>query len=153
MSHTTTLRTIKINNTTALKESVEYLQSQGIQCELLEDTKPRMYYQNQHGKCDFVLRLKDSEYDIGFDKQTDGSYAPVFDSWAGHIAKQVGIPTSCKVPQSAEEKQVAAVSRLLDCYAVHAAKQELMEDNGYYTYEISYDEQDGSYTLEASESY
>lgn len=147
------MKTIQIRNTAALRESIEFLKTQGINCELLENAKPRMYYDNQHSKCDYVLSLKDSAYDIGFDKQADGSYVPVFDSWNNYIQKEVGLPTSCKIPVTSEEKQAAAVSRLLDCYAIHAAKAELQAEDPYkYQYEIAYDATDGSYTLEASES-
>jgi hypothetical protein len=153
MSHTTTLKGIKIQNTEALKESVQFLQQQGVKCELLENATPRMYYNNQHGKCDFVLKLADSPYDVGFDKQADGSYVPVYDSWGGHIQKAIGSPTSCPVPKTAEEKAATTVARLLDCYSIHAAKSELQNSGEYYQYEVSYDTTDGSYTLEASELY
>lgn len=153
MSHTTVLKTIKITNTEALKESVAFLKSQGVDCELLENAKPRMYYNNQHGQCDFVLKLASSVYDIGFDKQEDGSYAVVYDSWGGHIQNQVGMPTTCPIPVTKEEKAAGTVSRLLDCYAIHAAKAELQDSGTYYSFEVAYDEKDGSYTLEASEGY
>jgi hypothetical protein len=111
-----------------------------------------MYYGNQHGVCDYVLRLTNSPYDIGFDKQADGSYAPVFDSWAGHIQKEVGNPSSCKVPTTEEGRQAAAVASLLNAYGIHAAKREL-EGQGYYGYEITVDKVDNSYTLEMSTGY
>jgi hypothetical protein len=111
-----------------------------------------MYYGNQHGKCDYVLKLKNAPYDVGFDKQKDGSYAPVFDSWNGHIQKEIGNPTTCAVPKNEEERQVAAVASLLNAYGVMAAKREL-ETSGYYGYEINVDNKDNSYTLEMTQGY
>jgi hypothetical protein len=146
MSHTTTLKTVKIQDIAALQEAVEFLKVRGLEAELLQDVQPRMYYGNQYGKCDYVLRLKNSPYDVGFAKQKDGSYSPVFDSWAGHLQKQIGNPSSCKVPTTAEEREAAAVSSLLNAYGVHAAKRQL-EQEGYYGYEINVDPTDNSYTL------
>lgn len=151
MSHTTVLKTIQIKSIEALEGAVAYLQSQGVNCELVKGTTPRMYYENQHTKCEYVLKLKDCVYDVGFEKQKDGSYAPVFDSYNRHIQKQIGQPLSCEIPKTAEEQQAAAVSRLLDCYAIHAAKAELESTGTYYSYEIGYNGSDGSYVLEAEE--
>jgi hypothetical protein len=153
MSHTTTLKTVAIKSAEALQAAVNYLKEQGVDCELLQDAKPRMYYANQHGKCDYVLKLNNSIYDVGFDKQEDGSYLPVFDSWGGHIQNQIGMPKSCSVPKTEEERAAATVSRLLDCYAIHEAKRVLQESGSYYEYEVGYDATDGSYTLEATETY
>lgn len=150
MSHTTTLKNVQINDIAALKEAVAFLKERGLEADLLENVVPRMYYGNQYGKCDYVLRLKNSPYDVGFAKQKDGAYAPVFDSWAGHLQKQIGNPTSCKVPTTAEEREVVAVASLLNAYGVHAAKNQLQEQ-GYYGYEIEVDATDNSYTLTASE--
>lgn len=153
MSHTTTLKTVSLNNVTALQEAVEFLKSQGVKCDLKQDIKPRMYYQDQYAKCDYVLQLHNSPYDVGFAKQKDGTYLPVFDSWNGHIQKEIGMPSTCPVPKTEEERAAAVVSRLLDCYAVHAAKTTLEESGTYYAYEVGYDKTDGSYTLEATETY
>ena len=149
MSHTTTLKSVAINDVTALQEAVEFLKERGLQAELLQNVVPRMYYANQYGKCDYVLRLTNSPYDIGFSKQKDGSYEPVFDSWAGHLQKQIGNPASCKVPTTAEEREAAAVASLLNAYGVHAAKRQL-ESEGYYGFDISVNAEDNSYTLEAT---
>lgn len=150
MSHTTTLKSVNINDIRALQEAVNFLKERGLQAELVENAVPRMYYGNQYGKCDYVLRLTNSPYDIGFAKQADGSYAPVFDSWAGHLQKQIGNPSSCKVPTSQEEREAAAVASLLNAYGVHAAKNQL-EAEGYYNFDISINPEDNSYILEAQQ--
>lgn len=49
-----------------------------------------MYYANQHPKpSELVLKLK-GRYDVGLDKQTDGTYALAFDVWGGDIHKELG---------------------------------------------------------------
>jgi len=122
MSHTTHLKSVAIKDISALRAAVRDLQSQGVKCSLLENTKPRMYYDNQHGKCDFVLKLDDSPYDVGFDKQSDGSYAPVFDEWGKHVGKQVGADVNvCPMPTTPEGRAQHQIGRLMQGYARHAA--------------------------------
>lgn len=150
MSHTTTLKGVKISDVAALQDAVNFLKERGLKAELIKDAVPRMYYANQYGKCDYVLRLTNSPYDIGFSKQADGSYAPVFDSWAGHLQKEIGNPTSCKLPTNADEKAAVAVASLLNAYGVHAAKREL-ETQGFYGFQISVNSEDNSYILEANQ--
>lgn len=149
MSHTTTLKSVSISDTVALQEAVDFLKARGLDAELVQNVKPRMYYDNQYGVCDYVLRLKNSPYDIGFSKQEDGTYAPVFDSWGQHLQKQIGNPSSCKIPTTAEEREAAAVASLLNAYGVHAAKRQL-ESEGYYNFDIAINPEDNSYTLEAT---
>lgn len=121
MSHTTTLKGVQINDLSALRSAVAELQQAGVRCELQERTKPRMYYGNQHGVCDYTLHLSDCPYDVGFDKQADGTYAPVFDEWANHVKGQIG--ATCPVPghETPEDRTLAHIGRFLQSYAKHAA--------------------------------
>lgn len=119
MSHTTKVGNVAITSLAALRAAVENLQQQGVNCELVENQKPRMYYDNQHGVCPLVLKLPESRYDIGFDLQQDGSYAPVFDEWGGHIAGQVG--ATKKIPGASSSVQ--AIGRLLQEYGIEAARE------------------------------
>lgn len=119
MSHTTTLKGVVIRDISALTSAVNDLRAKGVNCELVQKAKPRMYYQNQHGECDYVLRLKDGAYDVGFDKQSDGSYAPVFDEWSTHVSDQ--LRAACTVPSTKEEKAMWAIGQLMQGYAKHAA--------------------------------
>lgn len=119
MSHTTTIRGVKITDIAALRSAVAELQAQGVNCTLMENTKPRMYYANQHGVCPYVLRLDNSPYDVGFDQQEDGSYVPVFDEWAGKVRGQIG--ATCPLPNTEEGRAQHAIGRLMQGYAKHAA--------------------------------
>lgn len=118
MSHTTTLKSVVVRDTQALRSAVTKLQGQGIRCSLQENVVPRMYYQNQHTACAFVVKLDDCKYDVGFDKQTDGTYAPVFDEWAGHIGKVIGVDTPLGATE--ETKTEAAIGKLMQAYSEHA---------------------------------
>ncbi len=124
MSHTTTIKSVVIRDVAALKKTVLDLQSKGVKCSLVENAVPAMYYNNQVGKCEYVLRLDDAlyagkRYDIGFQKQADGTYATVFDDWGRAISGQVG--AACPMPNTPEGKAQHIIGQLLQGYAVNAA--------------------------------
>lgn len=122
MSHTTTLKAVVIRDVTALRMAVDELKSNGINCDLIENAKPRMYFNNQHSTCDYVLRLNDSKYDVGFDRQADGTYVPVFDEWQNIVAKQLGADVNvCPIPTSKEGKAQHQIGRFFQSYSKHAA--------------------------------
>jgi hypothetical protein len=106
MSHTTTLKT-SIKDVRAIRQAAKEC---GV--ELLENTQPRMYFANQHPeKSAFVLKLK-GRYDVGLDKQADGTYALAFDPWGGDIHKELG---------NTAKGANATVGKFLQSYAKHAA--------------------------------
>lgn len=132
MSHTTTVESAGISSVKALKATVKALQKQGIECELLENTKPRMYYddqlQRQMGRsseiCPYVLRLKDAAYDVAFieDEKDASRLMPVFDDWVPPGRKGVkdilGAQYEGKVEhwagrKSASEQQLHSIGKLL----------------------------------------
>ena len=100
MSHTTTVKTVPIASENALRSAVANLQAKGVNCELVANKRPRMYYRdqiNRHIKqkrpddfefhedveeCDFVLKLPDAYYDVGFlrDAKTN-ELVPLFDDY------------------------------------------------------------------------
>jgi hypothetical protein len=133
MSHTTKIKSVPIRDIAALRSAVKDLQKQGISCELVQDAKPRMYYQDQlqrHLKrgsenCDYVLKLNNARYDVGFIKEDDGTYTPVFDDWQKSVAGQIGNP----VPGAHEhwsgtrndtEQTLHSIGKLLQGYTTHA---------------------------------
>jgi hypothetical protein len=128
MSHTTAIKTVAITDIQALKQAVAKMKASGVNCELVEKQKPRMYYSNQHGVCDYVLKLPNCKYDVGFDKQEDGSYAPVFDEWAGEVKGQIG----CNCPtENSADKAATHIGALMQGYAVEAATNSAI-NQGYY---------------------
>jgi hypothetical protein len=119
MSHTTKLKAVEIKDVSALFAAVADLRASGVNCELVQNAKPRMYYNDQHGECAFVLKLPDTRYDVGFDRQADGSYAPVFDEWQGYVGSQIG--AACPMPNTQEGRAQHAIGKFLQNYAKHAA--------------------------------
>ena len=117
MSHTTSIKTVNIKDRAAVMKAAMEM---GTTIEVLNDTVPRMYYKDQHGKCALVLRAKDCPYDVGldFDAKT-GLFTPVFDAWRGHIARVFG----GQVPKesTAADLAVAPIGKFLQRYAINAA--------------------------------
>jgi hypothetical protein len=124
MSHTTTINSVVIRDADALRRAVAELQNKGVQCSLLENAKPRMYYSHQEGVCEFVVRLDNARYngknyDIGLKKQADGTYSAVFDEWGNAVAGEIG--ATCPMPNSPEGRAQWHIGQLLQGYAKFAA--------------------------------
>lgn len=148
MSHTTTLKAVQIRDLDALRAAVAELQASGVNCELVQDAVPGMYYGTQHSKCDYVLKFPEAtyggkRYDLGFDRQADGSYAMVFDDWQSTLRNQIG--AACPLPDTAEGKAQHAVGRFTQAYAKHAAMNAAMAQG--YMVEGTEIDQDGNVHL------
>lgn len=143
ISHTTTIGTVAITDIAALRAAVNDLKNSGVQCELAEKTKPRMYFNHQEVQCDYVLKLPMSKYDVGFQKQENGTYLPMTDLYGNHVAGQLG--ASCPMPQSQEGRAQHAVGKLMQGYARHAATNAARAKG--YTVERSFTDKDGNAQL------
>jgi hypothetical protein len=119
ISHTTTLKGVVIKDTNALTSAVNDLIAEGVNCSLVQNQKPRMYYSHQGKVCDYVLKLPKCNFDVGFDKQEDGSYAPMFDEHANYVGSQIG--ATCPMPDSQEGRAQRQLGRLLQHYQKHVA--------------------------------
>ena len=152
MSHTTTLKTIKIVDIEALEDAVSFLAKEGVRVSFHKNTRPRMYYERQQVMCDYVVKIAGCPYDVGFEKQADGSYAPIFDAWDGHIRQAIGAASGI-LGASVEEETMLNISRLVDLYGVHAARNQLSKDGYGYGAEIYRCAEDNSYVLEVGAAY
>jgi hypothetical protein len=152
MSHTTSLRTLKIVDIAALEEAVQYLNENGAKLEFLKNARPRMYYERQQELCDFVVKVHGSRYDVGFKKGEDGTYYPIFDAWQGDLRAQIGAPSNV-YGENVEEEQMLNISKLIDLYGIHAAKNQLETDGYSYGADIEYVREDDSYVLVVNGGY
>lgn len=122
MSHTTEIKSIVFTDIAALRAAVAELNTLGVKCSLLENTTPRAYYQNQQGlgKADFVLKLDDCPYDVGFykDEEVKG-YVARTDLFAGRVHAVLGAKA-----QGNEKPEQAALGKLYQMYGVHAATRQ-----------------------------
>jgi hypothetical protein len=139
MSHTTRLKAVVIRDVSALHTAVSKLKSMGVNCDLVQNAKPRMYYGNQHGECAHVLKLHDSQYDVGLEAQQDGSFVPVFDEWGGHVSRQIGAGKSCPMPNTTEGKAQHAIGKFFQSYA-EAAAINAATTQGYFVESTTTDE-------------
>lgn len=142
MSHTSTVKSIKIQSVTALRAAIAELATQGIRVSLVENDTPRAYFANQTGmgKADFVIKLADSPYDIGLYKAEDGSYEARTDFWAGAVERVLGAKA-----RSAETTEQARMGKLFQMYGIHAAT-EAARRKGHMVRRIP--KQDGTIALE-----
>jgi hypothetical protein len=90
-----------------------------------------------------VLKLPLSKYDVGFQKQANGTYLPITDLYGGHVAGQLG--AACPMPNSAEGRSQHAVGKLMQGYAKHAATNAARAKG--YTVERSYLDANGAVQL------
>lgn len=142
MSHTTTIDAVAITDVDALKAAIKELKDNGIRCDLLENKKPRAYSANQEGMAhpaDFVLHLHDSPYDVGLYKNEDNAYEARTDLWNNHVAKILGVPAG-----PGESKEQAALGKLFQTYAIHAATRKAVQQ-GYNVTRVT--KEDGSVQL------
>lgn len=141
MSHTTKINSVPIRSISALKQAALSLKAMGINCELVSNTKPRMYYDDQSSKLPYVLRLPDCRFDVGFEQQADGTYTPVMDLWNGHIGGVLGTGGDNNQEQIGKllreySKEVACEDAIENGYAVESC---ILGADGQYQIEILVD--------------
>lgn len=150
MSHTTKLKSIVIRDAAALVQAIADMRAEGINCSLDRNAVPNMYYNNQHGNCDYVLRLPNAlyngrNYDVGFDKQEDGTYVPVFDEWGQAVEKQIGAGDTCPMPTTPEGKAQHKIGRFMQHYAKNAAMNAAAQQG--YAVESVQQDAEGNYQV------
>lgn len=119
MSHTTTIKSVAIRDANAIRKAVEELKEKGINIKLREDSVPRMYYATQGTKCDFVLNLPDSMFDVGLKLQKDGTYSIEYDEWNNQVGNVIG--AACRLPSNPGDRSLYQLGQFLQSYAKNAA--------------------------------
>lgn len=122
MSHTTSIKAVKIQSISALRSAVQELNDRhGIKCTLVENAKPRAYFTEQAGMgvAPFVLQLTDCKYDIGFYADPKGGFEARTDFWSGHVEKVLGVE-AC----STTGKEQAKLGKMFQAYGIHAAMEQ-----------------------------
>ncbi len=117
MSHTTTLRSVAIRDASAIRAAASALKAKGINCDLIENASPRMYGSHQTMQCEYVLKLNDGTYDVGFKLQKDGTYSPVFDEYQRHVGGQIGANVDvCPMPKTQDGKAQHQIGQFMQAY-------------------------------------
>lgn len=120
MSHTTSIKAIKIQSITALQSAIEELKQSGLAISMVAGATPRAYFSNQQGmgKADYVIQLGSCPYDVGLYKTDDG-YEARTDFWMGHVEKVLGA-----TPRNKDNAEQAKMGRLFQMYGVHATMEQ-----------------------------
>lgn len=122
MSHVTTLKGVTIKSEKALKKAAAKLKKQGVNCELVTNQKPRVHGYDAAPQCDYVLKLKDGAYDVGFKKNKAGEFEPVFDTYQNHVGKQIG--ATCPLPNTPGGKQQHQMGKFMQAYQEEVAREQ-----------------------------
>ena len=128
MSHWFTMETSLISET-AIKKAAN---SMGFQ---VRHNQKCRGYNGQIKECDLVMKLP-GEYDLGFQKQADGSFTVVADFWSDHISKYLADP---QVLAKANEMYPAIAKeqghQVAEAYLADAKMSRFMREFGYYLVE------------------
>jgi hypothetical protein len=129
ISHTSSIKSIKITSITALRSAIAELNTEGIQCSLVEGGTPRAYFTNQAGmgKADFVIALPTCRFDVGLYKGEDNTYEARTDWFGGSVEGLLGAPAS-----TPEAREQAKLGKLLQRYGL-CASQEVAKKKGLMT--------------------
>jgi len=142
MSHTSEISSIVFTDIVALQAAVHDLQAAGVRCSLEKEGTPRAYFSNQQGMgpADYVLRLQDARFDVGFYYDAaKKAYVARTDLWAGHVASVLGAKA-----KPGENQEQAALGKLYQAYGVQAATRQAVKQ-GYTVRKIVRD--DGTIAL------
>lgn len=144
MSHTTSIKAIKIQSIAALRAAVTELATSGVRCSLVENATPRAYFSDQQGmgQADFVIKLDAAQYDVGLYKQPDNTYEARTDFYGGSVESCIG-----GAAKSEEHREQAKMGKLFQMYGVHAAMEQARK-KGLNVRRIN--QQDGTVKLELS---
>ncbi len=118
MSHTTELKTVAIRDESAIQTAVAKLKAAGINIALVQHERPRMYFRDQVEECEYVLKLEDGKYDVGLKLQENGTYAPIFDEYQGHVGGQIGADANvCPIAGlTAEQRAQHQIGQFVQAY-------------------------------------
>lgn len=142
MSHVTRLRGVKFNDVDAMRKAVKRLNDKGIKCDLVENQKPRVHGMDSSPVCPYVLKLSGA-YDVGFEKATDGSFTPVFDTYQNHVGNQIG--ATCPMPNTTEGRMQHQMGQFAQLYAEEAAVNQALSQG--YMVESTSTDADGNVNL------
>lgn len=96
MSHSTAIKTVTVKSLTALRKAIIQLNKEGVECSLLTNATPRLYYPNQSLNAagdtvaPYVLHLAKCNYDVALVGNTKTGYSPITDFHAGYVGAVLG---------------------------------------------------------------
>lgn len=145
MSHTTRIKSVEIKSPAAVRSAVEFLKSQGLTIQLLENATPRMYFANQFKNntgldvAEYVIQVNNEKNkarpcDIAIFRNKEGAYEIAYDSWGHYISDILGI-------KSAKTTEGETMGKFLQEYVKQATIEQAMLQ-GYAVSNVWYDEEE-----------
>lgn len=119
MSFVTKINSVVVTDIAALRAAVDKLKAQGVNINLVENTKPRVHGWDQAPVCEYVVQLPNTNYDVGFKYDaTTKAYEPVLDTYRNEVGSQLA--PSCRVDSTVPEAH-RQIGKLAQYYAEAAA--------------------------------
>lgn len=123
MSHKTTIKEVQVTDVNVLRAAVQRMnEKMGVKCELRENAKMRSYYEDK-STYPLVLSLQEGKYDVGFEKNENGAFNPVYDSFNGYVKRILG----------ADNEDLAKLKQAYSCEMARKNALQYVQRNPGYT--------------------
>lgn len=132
MSHTTTIKSVKVTDIPALERAVEHLnRTEGLGLRIRHHASCTLWFEQR--PCRVVIDVPGVSrgLNVGFEGSEATGLTPVMDTHGGWIAKKLGAGAS--IAQTAEERNLAAIGKLMHAYAVETVRSVARNTNAMIT--------------------
>lgn len=122
MSHTTTIKTVKVTNVNAMERAVAQLnQKHGLNLKFQRGGSVQLWYEAK--PCAFTVTIPGVRkgLNVGFQGTEAEGYTPLFDAHGGWIAEHIG--GGKKLAKTDDERNLANIGMLMHAYAVEQVRE------------------------------
>ena len=117
MSHTTTVKSIKVTDLAVLERAVTRLaQQKGVDLRFERDSQCRLWFNSPVMPA--VVKVPGCKFDVGFKANEDGTYSPQFDAHGGWLYPYTG--GGAEIAETSDEKKLSMIGGLMQAYAIEA---------------------------------
>lgn len=114
MSHTTRVKAVKVLDLNALEAATaNFARERGVNISFERNAPVRLW--STTPKVDAVIKVPGTWFDLGFERQDDGSYTPIFDAHGGYLAKVLG--GGRELAKTPEEQMLSNIGGIMAAYA------------------------------------
>lgn len=113
MSHTTRVKAVKVLDLNALEAAVQnFARERKVNISFERNAPVRLW--STTPKVDAVVKVPGTRFDLGFERQEDGSYTPVFDAHGGYLAAVLG--GGRELAKTPEEHMLSQIGGIMQAY-------------------------------------
>lgn len=132
MSHTTTIKSVKVTNLNAMERAVEALNAKhGLNLRVKRNSRVQLWFETKAAALVVDVPGVDRGLNVGFVGNEREGYVPVFDAHGGWIADKIG--GGAELAQTADEHNVANIGMLMHAYAVETVREVAGASNAMVT--------------------